>query len=70
MPLWKRICATIPTSGEAVGARNRRKSKSRLGGVKVRQGVKTGQGKGTRRMVDEGIKDEEEISIQIGRARV
>ena len=37
-----------------------------VGGVKVRQGLK----KGVKRMVDEGVKDEEEISVQIGRARV
>jgi hypothetical protein len=47
-----------------------------VGGVKVRQGLKKGvkagqgEGKGAKRMVDEGVKEEEEISVQIGRARV
>ena len=47
-----------------------------VGGVKVRQGLKKGvkagqgEGRGAKRMVDEGVKDEEEISVQIGRARV
>jgi N12 class adenine-specific DNA methylase len=47
-----------------------------VGGVRVRQGLKKGvksgqrEEKGARRMMEEGVKDEQEISIQVGRARV
>jgi len=42
-----------------------------VGGVKVRQGLKKGgQEKGAKRMIDEEVKDEEGISVRVGRGRV